>query len=291
MFPTLVCFWYTNLTSAGGSCYCSRDERERKKKTISQYWTQAEQNLQERQKKLDYTSAWTWDQDHKTSLKPVSIELFFGWSSCEIGEKHTDEVRIKNWLSSERTTRTHTKLGGHTTQGERRKVVVFGALLAARVFRPLVCLLAKPGTTRKARVWDYSQSITLKVRDLPENYLYWCLEGKQKKTNLELKRSRIVTTSRNLRTILSVVLVLKHFPHRIRKHTLRRQTSAFLATSAKITSLIFMAFARRLLRSFLVFNFFFFLGPWNGEYSSFKFSTIDLSIKIIAQSQENISRK
>lgn len=107
MFPTLVCFWYTNLTSAGGSCYCSRDERERKEKTISQYWTQAEQNLQERQKKLDYTSAWTWDQDHKTSLKPVSIELFFRWSSCEIGEKHTDEVRINNWLSSERTTRTH----------------------------------------------------------------------------------------------------------------------------------------------------------------------------------------
>ena len=181
MFPTLVCFWYTNLTSPGGSCYCSRDERERKEKTISQYWTQAEQNLQERQKKLDYTSAWTWDQDHKTSLKPVSIELFFRWSSCEIGEKHTDEVRIKNWLSSERTTRTHTKLGGHTTQGERRKVVVFGALLAARAFRPLVCLSTKPGTTRKARVWDYSQSITLKVRDVPENYLYWCFEGKQKK--------------------------------------------------------------------------------------------------------------
>ena len=84
-------------------------------------------------KKLDRTSPWTWDQDHETSLKPVSIELFFRWSSCEIGEKHTDEVRIKNWLSSERTTRTHTKLGGHTTQGERRKVVVFGALHASRI--------------------------------------------------------------------------------------------------------------------------------------------------------------
>lgn len=132
MFPTLVCFWYTNLTSVGGSCYCSRDERERKEKTISHYWTQAEQNLQERQ--LDYTSAWTWDRDHKTSLKPVSIEFFFfRWSSCEIGQKHTDEVRIKYWLSSEQTTRTHTKLGGHATQGERRKVVVFGALLASRI--------------------------------------------------------------------------------------------------------------------------------------------------------------
>lgn len=141
MFPTLVCFWYTNLTSVGGSCYCSRDERERKEKTISHYWTQAEQNLQERQ--LDYTSAWTWDRDHKTSLKPVSIEFFFFplifvWDRAKAYRRSAHQVLTFEWANYTHTheaRRTRDARGATESSSFRRSPrVAYPLDLAGRVY-------------------------------------------------------------------------------------------------------------------------------------------------------------
>lgn len=178
--------------------------KTKKTETINQYWTQVEQNLQERQKKLNYTSAWTWDQDHKTSLKfdpwgfyrALFFPLIFVLDRGKAYGRSAHQELTFEWAKYTHTheaQRTHDASRATESSSFQRSPRIACPLDVARrmcfarsfVSRGTQGLLARRVYFVRSFVSRRTQGVLVvynaKVRDVPENYLYWCFEGKQKK--------------------------------------------------------------------------------------------------------------